>query len=153
MNKQIYYTLVLLFTALPITSYATLGGDVNSVKLDNQLLTKTNIMNSNVLQGDSRVTVYDINNKKTQIKEYVSNNKVFAVSWSGASYPNFKQIMNDYRLQFKTGTVVPNGIHAVSVYGNDFIFQQSGYAGDISGIAYIPSFIPLGLNINIIFGK
>lgn len=153
MNKQLNYILVSLLAVLPITSYATLGGDVNSVKLDNQLLTKTNVVNNNVLQSDSRVMVYTINNKKTQVKEYVFNDRVFAVSWSGSNYPDLKQIMNDYTLQLKTGRVVSSGMHEVKVYGNNFIFRQAGYTGNISGIAYIPSFIPLGLNINSIVGK
>ena len=143
--------LVISLLAIPAISYASLGDDVSSITTDNNALassislvtTRSNV-SSNASYQTSTIKTPD----NFTIKEFSANGKVFAVSWQGKSYPNFKQIFGSYFPQLKTASASNSGLTRSKLTGNDFISYSSGVPGLLSGIAYVPSLVPNSLNIN-----
>ncbi|MDS0805436.1 DUF2844 domain-containing protein [Burkholderia cenocepacia] len=88
----------------------------------------------------------------TVVREYVTGGKVFAVTWSGPSAPNVRQLLGAYVDQasadVKAFREAHGGIGPVSVSSGDFVFQSSGHMGFYAGRAYIPSAIPSGVSIS-----
>lgn len=152
-HKKYLATIAIL---LPIYSYATLGENEASIAADSQALSaqssliSTNNAAQSVLQNVSyKVTTIQTKNN-ISIKEFVNNGQVFAIKWQGAAYPNFKQIFGKYAPQLKTATQKSDGLSSALLTGQDFIYYTSGIPGHISGTAYVPSLVPVGLDINLL---
>lgn len=132
----------------PSISYATLGEAVISIQQDNRVLAPlvSQVTTQNNSNNPNFITSI-IKTKTGTIKEFSAHNKVFAVTWTGRSYPNFQQIFGSYFNQldgkFKQTN---NDMNNFNLVGNDFVMQMSGSANFISGIAYIPSLLPLNTN-------
>src|SRR5215470_13246417 len=79
------------------SSFAALGGDVNSVLADQAQM-----------KAQRRVTqmkAYSVHEMQSQtgttVREFVSpDGKVFGVAWRGQSLPNFQQVLGSYYDEF-----------------------------------------------------
>lgn len=145
MNKSVImagiYSLI-----LPSICYATLGESVTSIQQDNQSLAAQ--ISHVTTQVTPNFTTSVITTKKGIIKEYSAQNKVFAVTWTGKAYPNFRQIFGASFNQLSKAKQIPNQMGYFKLVGDDFIMQMNGANNLLSGIAYIPSLIPTNLTIS-----
>ncbi|MEM5419364.1 DUF2844 domain-containing protein, partial [Staphylococcus gallinarum] len=75
-----------------------------------------------------------------------------AVTWSGPSAPNVRQLLGGYVDQasadVKAFRQAHGGIGPVSVSSGDFVFQSTGHMGFYAGRAFIPSAMPSGVTIS-----
>jgi hypothetical protein len=159
--------LLLMLASSP--SFASLGGDLNSV-LSDQLQ----------LQGSERVTqmgsyeIHEIQMQASQaarsqaalqpatktgsstptsatvVREYVSPaGVVFAVAWHGAFLPNMRQLLGTHFQQFvdavKQQSSSRQGRHPLRVVLPDFVVQMSGNPRLHTGKAYLPGMLPAGV--------
>ena len=78
---------------LPLRASAALGGDVASVRADQQQMKAKCIV-----QANERYSVYEITTPYgTVVREYISpDGKVFGVAWRGPFLPDFQQILGTY---------------------------------------------------------
>lgn len=134
-------------------AYASLGGSVSTVSDDQIRL----VANHQAVKFQATPSVgYTVNEmvlpSTTVVREYVTGGKVFAVTWSGPSAPNVRQLLGAYVDQasadVKAFSEAHGGIGPVSVSSGDFVFQSSGHMGFYAGRAYIPSAIPSGVSIS-----
>jgi hypothetical protein len=158
--------LLTLFSVLP--SFASLGGDLNSV-LSDQLQ----------FQGSEKVTqmgsyeIHEIQMQASQspisqpatstatqagsaaganptvIREYVSPaGVVFAVAWHGPFLPNMRQLLGSHFQQFVDAVKLQSprrGRHPLQVVQPDFVVQISGNSRFHTGRAYLPEMLPSGV--------
>jgi len=92
---------VLLSSLLaPICASAALGGDVVSVKADQQEMRATR-----AVQANEKYSVHEITTPYgTVVREYVSpDGKVFGVAWRGPFLPDLQQLLGSYYAQFVQG--------------------------------------------------
>jgi hypothetical protein len=148
--RKILPGLIIFFSLVPKLSYATLGEDVSSIHNDNKVLASTvsQVVTRTSPQTNNYQTSIISTPDNLTIKEYSANGKVFAISWVGSKYPNFKQLLGNYFSQLKTAKKFSGGFSSSQLNGNDFVFRMSGLPGILSGFAYVNSLVPDDVNIN-----
>jgi Protein of unknown function (DUF2844) len=146
MNSRIISgTLVML--ALPLTISASLGGDANSVQMDQTKMQGT-------LRTTSRdsYTVHEIQTSTgVAVKEYVSNaGKVFAVTWQGSFHPDLRQLLGAYFDQFSEAETAQRaqrrGRGPLLIQQAGLVVQISGHMRSFLGKAYAPQMLPAGIH-------
>lgn len=144
---QISRWLALLVFFTPLSAFAGLGGDSNSVVTDQihfQASLKTTQMTA--------FTVHEIHPQKgTVIREYVSpTGTVFAVTWHGSWIPDMQQLLGSHFQQLVSGAQAQNSVHTgrhpLNIVQPDFVFQQGGHMRAFSGRAYLPQMLPTGVH-------
>ncbi|WP_063625746.1 DUF2844 domain-containing protein [Burkholderia sp. AU4i] len=131
-------------------AYASLGGGAPSVSDDQvRLVANHQAVNHQATAGVGYTVSEMVLPSTTVVREYVAGGKVFAVTWSGPSAPNVRQLLGTYVDQasadVKAFRAAHGGIGPVSVSSGDFVFQSSGHMGFYAGRAYIPSAFPSGV--------
>lgn len=152
MKKSLLALAATTCCSISTLTYASLGGSVSTVS-DDQIRLVANRQAVNQYQQASAGVGYTVNEmvlpSTTVVREYVAGGKVFAVTWSGPSAPNVRQLLGAYVDQASTGVKAfreaHGGIGPVSVSSGDFVFQSSGHMGFHAGRAYIPSAVPSGV--------
>ena len=143
--------LILILSSLPVICFASLGDNLDSIANDKKNLGLSDVsqISAFVQTGDAKSQVSQfMTEKNISIKEFSNNGVVYAVSWSGHINPNLRQLLGKYFPQLKTAVRVSMGNTHSVLSGDDFSYQSSGYPGNYSGIAYIPSLIPAGVSLN-----
>lgn len=137
--------LALLILLAPLSAFAALGGDLNSVVRDQARLEGT-------LQT-TRMTAFTVHEIRPQtgivIREYVSPaGNVFAVSWRGPWLPDMQQLLGAYFQKFADAVQAQVSTHAgrkpLTIVQPDFVFQQGGHIRSFAGRAYLPQMLPPG---------
>ncbi|AUR51637.1 hypothetical protein CUN60_04795 [Aquella oligotrophica] len=159
LNSGVYYMkqffVILMVAIVPLSAHATLGENPGSIESDNKALassisTPSTKMISQGMDGESKPLKYQVSTIKATggitVKEYVSNGKVFAVSWVGMRNPDLQQLFGKYFPEFKTTKSTGSGLRSSHVSAKDLIVNIYGVTGDFHGLAYIPSLLPTGLN-------
>ncbi len=152
--KQVLLILMVAFA--PLSAYATLGESTPSIESDNKALASsistvtTKMISQEVDTGKNKSLKYQVSIIKATgnitIKEYVSDGKVFAVSWAGMRNPDLKQLFGKYFPEFKTTKTAGLGLRNTQVSAKNLMVNIYGVTGDFHGVAYIPSLLPAGLN-------
>lgn len=138
------FAMLVVAGSFPFSAFAVLGGDVSSIKADQSQLGGT-------LQITQRgtVTVHEIQAASgTAVKEYVSPaGTVFAVTWSGPSIPDLRQLLGQYfDVYTEAVRVARPGPGPVSVQQPGLVVQSGGRMRAFVGRAYVPSMIPQGMS-------
>jgi hypothetical protein len=93
-----------------------------------------------------------------QVTEYVANDKVFGVAWSGGnSHPNMSTLLNSRYNSFMQQlslTSIPTPGKATGVRSSpisviktdDLIVERWGHMGKVQGRAWVPSLLPNGVS-------
>jgi hypothetical protein len=131
--------------ALSLPSWASLGGDVNSVAADRAQMDAS----VNVTHSDA----YDMHEIQspggTVVDEYVSSaGKVFAVAWHGQFPPQMQQILGAYFQQYTAALQAQPkhyGHRPLNIQTPGFAVQTGGHMGAYFGRAYIPDMLPQGI--------
>lgn len=143
---QICRWLLLLVFFTPLSAFAGLGGDSNSVITD-QIHFQASLQTTQA----SSFTVHEIHTQnKTVIREYVSpTGTVFAVTWRGPWIPDMQQLLGSHFQQLVSATQAQNsahtGRHPLNIVQPDFVFQQGGHMRAFAGRAYLPQMLPAGV--------
>lgn len=126
-----------------VAAHAELGGAASSLQSDRMQMKAT------VPAATSKLnyTVHEMTaDNGATVREYIANDKVFAVAWHGERMPNLKQLMGPY---FDTYTSEPRAKHAghshVAIEHADFVMHASGHMRSYSGSAYVPGLLPAGV--------
>jgi hypothetical protein len=128
------------------TARASLGGNLATVR-DDQMK----------MQGTLRTTSndsYNIHEIQTPsgvvVREYVSRSgNVFGVAWQGRSHPDLHQVLGAYYDQYVQAVQAQRAQrHAhgpVLIEQPGLVVQMGGHMGALTGRAYIPQGLPVGM--------
>jgi hypothetical protein len=85
----------------------------------------------------------------TLLREFAATDgKVFAVAWSGPAMPNLRQALGTYFDNYVTAAKGPHsGHHRLEIHDSGLVVQASGHMRAFSGLAYLPSAVPSGVNV------
>jgi hypothetical protein len=139
--------LTLLLAAAPLSVFAALGGNADSVAPDKTQL-RAQLRTS---PGNG----YSVHNLQTaagiHVREYVSaQSKVFAVAWEGPNLPDLTQLLGDYFPAFRTAMAERRnrGIRGpVLLQQDDLVVESNGHMRAYFGRAYVPSLVPPQVSI------
>lgn len=154
-NPSIVRAAIAAAAAIAVASLATpalaaLGGTADSVTTD------TSVMRGMLRSiPEVQYTVQEIDSSAVTVREYVTRaGQVFAVTWQGIAPPNFQQLLGNYYSRLQAGAVAARasrGPAAHRHYGinqSDFVMQSLGRMGNFHGVAYVPSLVPEGVDVD-----
>jgi hypothetical protein len=130
---------------LPASSFAALGGDVNSVLADQaQMKAQRRV---------TQMTAYSIHEMQSQtgttVREFVSpDGKVFGVAWRGQSLPNFQQVLGSYYDQFINNAPRQRKHGPVTIQTPGLVMQSGGHMRALTGRAYVPEMVPTSVKVD-----
>jgi len=127
------------------SSFAALGGDVNSVLADQAQM-----------KAQRRVTqmsAYSIHEMQSQtgttVREFVTpEGKVFGVAWRGQSLPNFQQVLGSYYDEFIHNAPRQRKHGPVTIHTPGLVVQSGGHMRALTGRAYIPEMVPSNVKVD-----
>jgi len=134
----------------PICASAALGGDVVSVKADQQEMRATR-----AVQANEKYSVHEITAPYgTVVREYVSpDGKVFGVAWRGPFLPDLQQLLGSYYAQFVQGAQDAKAAEPgrsrnlpLKVDRSELVLHSGGHTRAYAGHAYVPGMIPSGVD-------
>jgi hypothetical protein len=152
LRTGLWFVCLLAFLTLlaPLSCFAALGGNLNSVLADQIQF-----------QGSVKVTqmasfeIHEIRPQTgatagTVIREYVSPaGTVFAVTWQGEWLPNMRQLLGTYFQQFTDAVKQQSSAHMgrrpLHIAQPDFALQMTGHMRSYAGRAYLPAILPPGV--------
>ena len=140
------------FSALPASTFASLGGNVTTVDADRvqmkaaQLrIVRTNAYTLHELQSPTGVTVREY---------YAPGGTVFGVAWNGPWPPDMRQLLGSYFQQFQRANEAARNTRktrgVLVVNDGSLIVQITGHARAFSGFAYAPGLLPQGVQPSVI---
>jgi hypothetical protein len=85
----------------------------------------------------------------TVVHEYVdANGTVFAVSWSGPSLPDLKEILGSHfdAMVTHAGKAAKSGRSQLALKQSDLVIVSGGHMGAFEGRAWLPAKLPAGFS-------
>ena len=142
---------LVIILCLPVYAFATLGQSTNSIAIDAaQLGIETADLQTFKTESKPAIESYSVYQMTTlsgiEIKQFVSNDKVFAIVWQGESTPNLTQLLGKYFHDYESATPKYKSQTLQSIEEQDFIAYFGNARGRYYGKALIPSLMPNGLN-------
>jgi hypothetical protein len=134
--------------AVASPAFASLGGTAASVEADRVQIQGALLR---IAQSDA-YTVHELQSATgTVVREFVSSTgTVYGVAWQGPYMPNLKQVLGAYFDQYQAALrSARNGRRRrgpVSIETPDLVVQISGHQRAFSGRAYVPQFVPQGVD-------
>lgn len=152
-----YFTKIVLL-CLPVCAFATLGQNFASITQDAAQLSSvesTTVAYPQMLpveSGDANsnavYSVYQIKaSNGNEVRQYIANDKVFAVVWQGESAPNLNQLFGKYYYVYESSPRKYKSSTLESIQGQDFISYSGRAMGKFYGKAIVPSLIPDGVSM------
>lgn len=85
----------------------------------------------------------------TQVREYISGGKVFAVSWSGPFLPDLQALLGTYfdTMVAESSKKPRAGRSQLKIDTGDVVIQSGGHMGAFEGRAWLPGKLPAGFQI------
>jgi hypothetical protein len=132
--------------AVTFSAYASLGGDMTSVRDDQAKL-----------QGTLRTTSkdsYDVHEIQSTsgvvVREYVSRSgAVFGVAWLGRTHPDLRQVLgasyDQYVKAVDAQRAQRHGRGPLLIQVPGLVMQMGGHMGALTGMAYLPQSLPAGV--------
>jgi hypothetical protein len=143
-NRNVLLSAVVAVATLVITlpAAASLGGDESSVAADHAVLAGQ-IKVARV----QRYAVHEIAAPSgTVVREFVSPaGKVFAVSWSGPTMPDLRQLLGPYFDTYVAEVQKRKARGAVNVVLPGLVVHSGGHMRAFAGKAYLPDAVPAGV--------
>ena len=146
---------VLLFLVLPVTAFASLGGNVSSVETD-RVRTQSALVRIQRVGGIPGYSIHELLSPTgTTIREfYGSDGVVFGVAWDGEWTPDLRQLFGTYFDRYQQIAATARRAHKnharLAADDNDLIVQASGHARSSTGIAYVRSLVPAGVSPEVV---
>ncbi|HYM89854.1 MAG TPA: DUF2844 domain-containing protein [Nitrospiraceae bacterium] len=154
MKHRLVLEMVVVFSLIAIIdlprTWAVLGDPATSVETDRLALAGQIQM-----IPAQRHTIQEITTSDLVLREYVSGNTVFAVTWRGRRPPNLPSLLGAYFQEYQeasadassTGPVRRGGTR---IHAPHLVVETGGHAGDVRGRAYLPSLLPPGVTTEMI---
>ncbi len=146
LKKSVHIALCsLVLAACPFAAaVAGLGGDATSVEAD-----RVSLKGAVRVTPESNFAVHEITGNGLVVHEYLSDGKVFAVSWRGPGIPDLKQMLGSYYGQFAQASSAPHyNRHHLDVATPQVIVQSSGHTRSFFGRAWVPALLPANFAID-----
>jgi hypothetical protein len=129
---------------------AMLGGTVDSVEPGRKILRANR--GAAVTPAEGRYTVHEATVGATQVREYVSpSGTIFAVAWDGVMHPELTDLLgsyaDEYRKALQENPPQP-GARRQTITSDRIVVEKWGHVRDLHGRAYVPDFIPSGVDID-----
>jgi len=126
-------------------AWAVLGDPVSSVETDRVALAGQLSMIPAQLYAIQEITTSEL-----VVREYVSNDTIFAVAWRGSRPPNLVSLLGSYFQEYQEAAAVaashgPRMRGMTRILGFHVVVETGGHPGDVRGRAYIPSLLPPGV--------
>ncbi|MDQ5922223.1 MAG: hypothetical protein QG673_2282 [Pseudomonadota bacterium] len=135
--------------AMPLAN-ASLGGNYTTTMSDSA--TVVNSQSGSYRMSSSSLNSYDVasyaESNGAKVKEYYVNNQVFAVSWSGSQPVNIKKLLGTYFSEYSSSIPSQSSLRMLVINNKNLVVQSYGGPGNYSGVAYVPSLLPSGFDIN-----
>lgn len=123
---------------------AGLGGDATSVEAD-----RVSLKGAVRVTPETNFAVHEITGNGLVVHEYLSDGKVFAVSWRGPGIPDLKQMLGSYYGEFAQAASAPHyNRHHLDVATPQVIVQSSGHTRAFFGRAWVPALLPANFAID-----
>lgn len=132
-------------TSIP-SARAALGGDIASIETDRVSL-------KGALTSFSTVKGYAVHEITTaagvQVREYVSDGRVFAVSWHGPVIPNLQQMLGTYYAPYAQAAAAPHagGHRHLKVEQPGLVVESHGRMRAFYGRAWDPALMPKDFSV------
>jgi hypothetical protein len=127
---------------------AALGESADSVATDRRALSAA----QGNITAHSGYAVQEINSASVSVREYISpSGIVFGVAWNGLIRPDLSQLLGSYAAEYrKTLRESPRmrGRRSLRVKTANIVVEQWGHMRNLHGRAYVPAFIPPGVNVD-----
>jgi hypothetical protein len=149
-QKVLKFVLALFaWTLLPgPNSFASLGGTLNSIEVDQKTLSAK----KPTIKNQKTYFVHEFDSDGTSIREYVlESGTVFGIAWSGLTHPDLDLLLGKYskeytdELQRKPRT---RGSKTLFLKTHRIVVQKWGHMRNLQGRAYIPTLLPPGMTEN-----
>ena len=165
LEMNILRSIPLFFFLLGSAAFASLGGAASTIEADVHSFRASRRIILSQRASNSSYAVHELTSEANTIREFVSSSGiVFAVTWSGWTEPDLNQLLGKYSKDIQDvekgeGTSGrargrhPRILRAMSqsqlqAQGKDqVIVEKFGHLRDVRGRAYIPSFIPKGVEL------
>ena len=142
--KNIIVLLVSL--TVPLSAWASLGGDVASVEAD-----RAKMEGSVQTSSADSYTIHQIQTAAgVTVKEYASGaGNVFAVTWQGPFHPDLRQLLGSYYGKYvqavKTERAQRRGRGPIFVQEDGFVVEIAGHVRAFQGRVYLSNQLPQGM--------
>lgn len=140
-------------SAVPHTASAALGGTIESIAGDRvQMKASSRVMAA--APGAITTIPYTVHELLTPagitVHEYARiDGRVFAVTWSGPTMPDLRQLLGPHFSSYVVATDNQRHGHAHrSIRADDLVVRSAGHMRAFSGVAYLRSLIPDGVSID-----
>ncbi len=139
------FTLALALSISP-AAHAVLGGAASTVQMDHMRMKAT----VPAATGKLNYTVHEMTVPSgTVVREYIADDKVFAVTWRGPHVPDLKQLMGTYFDTYRNEAQTHrSGHNHLAIEHPEFVMHASGHMRAYTGSAYLPSMLPAGVTAN-----
>jgi len=131
---------------------ATLGGPVDSVESDREMLSAAKVTSKPISTAHANYTVYQLEYGGTSVREYASSSGiVFGIAWNGLVNPDLTQLLDSYAGEYQEAlgrTVRKHGERHLRVESDHVVVERWGHMRNLKGRAYAPDLIPKGVTIN-----
>jgi hypothetical protein len=85
----------------------------------------------------------------TLVREFAgSDGKVFAVTWSGPTVPNLRELLGQYFDSYVTAAKAEHsgGHHHLQIRDSNLVVLAAGHMRAFTGLAYLPQALPSGVS-------
>jgi hypothetical protein len=142
--------------AVSFSAAAALGGDSDSINQDRVNIKAAKAMPQSVQHqtvSGSRFSVQElITPTGTSVRQYIrADGKVFAVTWTGPSVPDLRQLLGPYFEEYATtgnDSKQPRAHAHRALTHNDLVVRSEGRMRAFSGKAYLLSMVPTGVALD-----
>jgi hypothetical protein len=146
--KILWTGVALLALGMPFHAHAALGGQAASIEADRAHMKGTLQTRQNALYSVQEIK----NSSGVLVREYVSpSGTVFGVGWQGMYVPDLQQLLGVYFEQYSQGVKVQKasyvGRRPLDLQLPGLVVQMSGHMRAMSGRAYLPELVPLGVKL------
>jgi hypothetical protein len=134
-----------IFLVSPTFAFGALGGGSDSIDRD-QALYKGSKKN---ITSNSNYMVHEITRQGMNLKEYISNGKVFCLAWqSSSASPDLTILLGTYSGEYQEAVKDLKFFRApAKVQTNNIVMSKYGHPGDIHAEACVPTLIPKGVKL------
>lgn len=147
MHQVIHVSVGIAALCATVCAYGALGEKYTSVTTDQVKLKATLASTARASYTDHVMT----QDSGLIVHEYAgSDTTVFAVAWQGPVMPNLEQLLGTYFSNFvaarQSQSSPVGGVSQFHSQQTDLVIHSSGRLGAFSGIIYVPSLVPSGVD-------
>lgn len=127
----------------------SLGDNADSIEIDKKAISAFSDKSTN----QDLYTIREIKSEGVLVREYISKaGNIFGVTWKGNFQPDLQPLLGryfkDYSASIKKPTKRRLRGSRVVTKGTSVVVEKYGHMRSLSGRAYVPALLPLGVDPN-----